>query len=85
MEQKPIVYELEFYRPGSRGDVWVYIKSSTPFMALHAGDVVHPGIWPESESPTKALKIDELQHCVWETPDKIRHKIMVFSHEIINQ
>ncbi len=84
---KPVRYQIEFYPPGKRGDadVWVYIETETPIMALHVGDVIHPATWPDSKSPTKALKIDEIQHCLWETKTHIRHKLMVFSHEIDNQ
>lgn len=75
-------YVLEIYEPGSVDDVWITLSSDTPFMSIHAGDVINPGIWPGSESPMKVLRAVTVEHILWESNGITKHKICVFSDEV---
>lgn len=75
-------YMLEIYEPGSVKTAWVHFKSASPFMALKPGDLLNPGIWPDSQSPMKILRVINVEHIIWETDEAVKHKLMVFTEEI---
>jgi len=79
---KSTVYILEVYEPKAVKNVWVTFQSSSPFMNLHVGDILNPGLWPDSHSPMKALQIVGLEHAIWESDDAVKPKLMVYSKEV---
>jgi hypothetical protein len=54
---KKVEYILRIYRPKSADDVWTTFNSSNPFMKISVGDIINPGIWPDTESPMKVLRV----------------------------
>jgi hypothetical protein len=79
---KAAEYMLEVYMPGSADDVWMHFTSSAPFLPINIGDLLDPGIWPGSQSPTKILRVVNLKHIIWETDSHINHKLLVFTEEV---
>lgn len=75
---------LEVYQPGSFDDVFQYLESDTPFMAISRGDIVNPGLWDGSQSPMKVLRVVNVEHIIWknETTGGARHKVLVFTEEV---
>jgi hypothetical protein len=73
-------YCMEIYLPGGR-DVAVAYEADTPFMAIHAGDVLHPGFWGLDEPLGGMLIVKEVIHLLWQSGEKpIGHKLMVYTH-----
>jgi len=79
---KEAEFSLEVYYPGSMEHAWVYFKSSTPFMPINVGEIVNPGIWEDSQSPMKVLRVVNVEHIIWETSNRIKQKVMVFTEEV---
>ena len=77
-------FSLEIYMPGSRENLWVTFSSNTPFMAIHAGDIINPNTWEGSQSPMKVLRATGIEHIIWETNGAVRHKIMIYTEEVDN-
>ena len=75
-------YEFEIYEPGSVDDVWITFSSSTPFMPINAGDLLNPGIWPNSQSPMKILRVVNIEHLIWEVGSGITQKVLIFTQEV---
>lgn len=75
-------YILEIYSPRSVDDVWVTFESSTPFMQISVGDSVNPGLWPSSQSPMRILRVIQVEHIIWESENKVKHKVLVFTEEV---
>ncbi|NIM05163.1 MAG: hypothetical protein GTN65_06005, partial [Armatimonadetes bacterium] len=79
---KSVEYDLEIYEPGSADDLWVAFSSDRPFASINKGDIVNPGMWPDSKSPMKVLRVVNVEHGIWETDKGITHKLMVFTEEV---
>ena len=77
-------YILEIYEPNDTDTVWMVFRSSTPFLALAVGDLVNPSTWPDSEAPMKILRILNLEHIIWEIEGQIKHKICVYTEEVVS-
>jgi len=79
-----IKYILEIYEPDSVKDLWVDFEASEPFLSINKGDILNPGIWPDSQSPMKVLKVVNVEHLIFEskTDNCIVHKLMVFTKEV---
>lgn len=76
-------YSLEIYEPNSARDVWVCFSSATPFMSIAKGDIVNPGMWPNSQAPMRVLKVVSIEHIIWEIENShITHKICVFTKDV---
>jgi hypothetical protein len=75
-------YLLEIYEPGSFDDVWMTFTSSQPFVAISVGDIVNPGLWPDSRSPMKVLRVVAVEHIIWESEGATKQKVMLFSREV---
>ncbi len=56
-------------------------ESDMPFLAISAGDIVNPGLWPGSESPIKVLRVTNVEHIIWTKGDVVKHKLCVFTSE----
>ena len=79
---KTTEYILEVYKPQSPDDVWITFSSSSPFMTIGVGDIVNPGLWPDSQSPMKVLRAINVDHVIWETETRVKHKVLVFTEEV---
>ena len=79
---KKTEYIVEIYMPMSIETVWVTFSSATPFMNINAGDVVNPGLWPDSRSPQRVLRVILVEHALWEINNVTKHKLMVYTEEI---
>jgi hypothetical protein len=79
---KSIKYVLEVYKPLSVDDVWISFTSQNPFISIHVGDIINPGLWEGSEAPQKILRVLNIEHAIWETRDHITHKVMIFTEEV---
>ena len=77
-----IEYSLEVYEPGSADDVWVAFSSTTPFMPIQAGDILNPGLWPNSNSPMRVLRVINIEHFIWEARGDVKHKVLIFTEEV---
>jgi hypothetical protein len=75
-------YTLEIYEPNSIHDLWVFFKSSTPFLAISKGDLMNPSIWPGSQAPMKILRVVDVEHIIWENENEIKHKLMLYTEEV---
>ncbi|MCX8119197.1 MAG: hypothetical protein N3G78_14865, partial [Desulfobacterota bacterium] len=71
--QKTVRYVLEIYKPMNVDDLWMKFESPSPFMAIHVGEVINPGLWPGSEAPQKVLRVLHVEHAVWEINDRINN------------
>lgn len=78
---KPMRYYLEVYEPGRADVVCISAIASTSFIALNAGELIDPKRWPDSRSPQRLLRIVNLEHVFWETPERHCHKVMAFTEE----
>lgn len=77
-------YQIEIYQPGSE-DIWMSFESPTPFGTINKGDILDPGMWPESQSPLKVLRVVEVRHLIWKRHQgHLKHGIMVFTEEVDN-
>ncbi len=79
---KTIKYVLEIYEPLSVDDIWVRFESPNPFMAIHPGDVINPGLWEGSEAPQKVLRVLNVEHSIFEIGERITHQVMVFTEKV---
>jgi hypothetical protein len=70
-------YCLEIYEPGSADDVLQQIEADIPFASVSAGDLLRPLNAPGSP----LLRIVHVEHIVWETDGKARHKICLFTED----
>ena len=79
-----VKYLLEIYEPDNVKDVWVDFEASEPFLSINKGDIINPGVWPDSQSPMKVLKVVNVEHLILEskTDNCIKHKLMVFTTEV---
>ena len=78
-----IKYSLEIYKPNRARDVWVHFSSNVAFLVIAKGDIINPGILPDSQSPMKVLKVVSVEHMISEIEDTcIIHKICVFTKEV---
>lgn len=75
-------HQLEIYEPGSADDVWVTFTADAPFMSISVGDIVNPGLWANSESPMKVLRVVNVEHIIWEHEGIAKHKLCVFTDEV---
>lgn len=75
-------YTYEIYIPGSTDDVWVVFYSDTPFIPLHRGDLLNPGLWEGSQSPMKILRVLNVEHLLWESDSIVKQKVMIYSEEV---
>lgn len=69
METKlSVEYTLEIYEKSFTNDPTVVFQSSTPFMAFHKGDYIHPGLWDNQVDarPGAWFEIKDVVHRVWE-------------------
>jgi hypothetical protein len=90
-------YFLEIYEPGSLHDVWVSIKSDSPFLSFSKGDIINTYAGanvgdeenltgPNFKNADSELRVTQVEHIVWGTrPDSIKHRIMVFTEETKNR
>ena len=79
---KKIEYILEIYRPKTVDDLWIVFNSPSPFMAISAGDIINPGVWPGSESPSKVLRVLNVEHIIYELKETVKHKVLIFTDEV---
>ena len=76
------MYSLEVYEPGSIDTVWENFQTSSPFLAIHAGDIINPSTWPGSRSPQRVLRVTSVEHLIWGKQGETKHKLMVFTEEV---
>lgn len=73
-------YVLEIYVPDSFDDVWVQFESDTPFLCIHAGELINPGTWEGSKSPMEILEVLQVEHILWDGEAGIpKHKTCVYT------
>lgn len=83
-----LTYIIEVYGPSSIDTPWFVLKSETPFMSIHAGDLFNPGASPGSEGPMKTLRVVAVEHVVVGVEDANgmtdakRHKLLVFTEHV---
>ncbi len=77
-----VQYTLEVYQPGSTENLWVVFEASQPFGSISQGDIINPGIWPESQSPMKVLRVVGVEHAIWASKGMTKHKIMIYTKEL---
>lgn len=84
---KPIKYTLNIYDPHNIRFVIGKYESSSPFVAIHEGDYLHPfpdpegeGGWPEL-GPGKYLRATEVHHFLYdsESKEEITQEINVYT------
>src|SRR5205823_1703142 len=76
-------YQLEVYVPASTDTVFAHFESSLPFLPIHPGDIVNPGIWEDSQSPMRVLRVLNVEHIIWKSRNgEIKHKLMVYTDEV---
>lgn len=81
--QDDVRYHVEVYEPGSADDLWVYFKTTKPLFSIHKGDIINPGMWPNSKAPMKVLRVVAVEHIIWEIENShIAHKLCVFTEEV---
>lgn len=80
--QKTVRYVLEIYEPMRVDELWMRFESPSPFMAIQAGQVINPGLWPGSKAPQKMLRVLHVEHTIFEIENRITHQTMVFTEEI---
>ncbi|MDD5738687.1 MAG: hypothetical protein PHY72_02030 [Candidatus Pacebacteria bacterium] len=75
---------MEVYVPGSADDVWVTFETSEPILGISKGDILNPGIWENTQSPMKVLKVVNLEHLIWDVKAEncVKHKLMIFTKEV---
>ena len=76
-------YMLEIYQPGSADEVLQSIESDRPFMAMSAGDLMHP-FGAADATTSSVLMITRLEHIVQPGLEggAARHKICVFTRRV---
>ena len=79
---KILKYVLEIYKPMDVDNLWVRFESPFPFMAIHVGDVINPGLWEGSETPQKMLRVLHVEHSIFEIGNRITHQTMIFTEQI---
>ena len=77
-----MMYLLEVYEPGTTETVWEVFQTSSPFLGIHAGDLINPALWPDSRSPLKMLRVTSVEHVIWGKQGETKHKLMVFTEEV---
>jgi hypothetical protein len=68
-------YLLEIYEPGNTHDILITLESDQPFMAIHEGSLLNPRVWEGLGNQGGLLRVVSLEHFIWETGGKVRHKI----------
>ena len=52
----------------------------------HAGDLLNPSIWPETERHllqiVKMLRVINVEHIVWESEGQARHTVLVYTEQV---
>jgi hypothetical protein len=77
-------YILEIYEAGRSDEAWVVFQSSTPFLSIHAGDLINPFDWPNSKAPLKIARVTCVEHILWQSNGKTKHKVCVSTEEVDN-
>jgi len=81
---KTTKYILEIYEPGSAYDCWVSFESENPFQGINTGNLLNPGIWEETMHPTKLAKVVSVEHIIFETENRVTHKLCVYTEAVPN-
>ena len=76
---KTIEYTLEIYEPANVYDCCMTLSSSTPFMAISAGDIINPTVWNRSQSANEVYRVINVEHLIRETDSVMKHTVMVFT------
>lgn len=77
---KRIEYQLNIFSPGSRNDLLAGWSADTPYMAFARGDLINcKGFEASADGRSRVLRVDAVEHVMWEAPDRFTHKISVFT------
>lgn len=79
---KTTEYILEIYEPESFHDTLVSFSARNPFLNINIGDIINPGTWLKSQSPIKVLRVVGREHIIWQTNEKIKHKLCIYTEEV---
>ena len=77
-------YELAFAPPGIRSlmakgrEAIIRLSSTTPFHALHVGELVNPTVWESYDGPD-CLRITAIEHLVTRRGDEVIDGIVVYT------
>jgi len=81
----PAEYSIAIYKPGSTENVWKSFSSSSPFVGIVPGVLIHPAFWEGSEAPLKVLRVPNVEHAIWEDPKAggtLKQKMLVYTEEV---
>ena len=70
-------YALDILRPDS-DELWVRFESTTPFMAITAGDTIDPNLWEVPMTPASRVRVMRVRHALWVSEDQVRIR---FGHD----
>ncbi len=80
-KMKQAQYSLEILEPSNCDNVWITFSSSTPFVAIHEGDLINPELWPNSRAPMKILRVVKVEHMIWCSDRDVFQKVLVYTRE----
>lgn len=82
MQIKSTRHLLDIFEPGSLDTVWMRFEAGAPLGAISRGDIINPGMWPDSQSPMKLLRVINLVHGFWEKDSVVTHQTIAFTAEV---
>jgi hypothetical protein len=79
----PIEYALEIYDEGNADAAPVTFKSTSPFMSISVGDLIHPAPnWPDT-TPDERLRVASVEHEIRDAGDGLKHRVLVYINRVV--
>lgn len=78
----PVRYVLNICEPGETGTMAAVFEAETPFMAISAGDIVNPGLWPTSQAPLRVYRVTSVEHMIYSNGVHQTHLVVVYTEDV---
>jgi hypothetical protein len=82
MPPKTTRHVTEIFGPASLDTVWVKFETDAPLVGVSRGNIINPGLWPNSQAPMKMLRVTNLVHRFWERDSIVTHQTMILTAEV---
>lgn len=78
-EAKTIRYFLDILAPGEREEMLVQFSATTPFQAIHVGELLHSRSMLDSADTMAWLRVVGVVHRIWDLTEHISHLTTVYT------
>jgi hypothetical protein len=78
-DAKVVRYFLDILEPGSPDQILVQLSATTPFQAIHVGDLLHTQSMLDSGETMGWLRVSGIVHRIWDLTEHISHLTTVYT------